>query len=138
MDDNIKSSPLFSVIFKDNSKYLGGNSYFKTKWIGIPNKPIKRIFYLLPTKDYLCLTGEAFFHMVEVTTDLNGKNQGKTILRYVYIMVKKGNEIISYRITLYKEKTSRYHSRDITVRSFDINNEFIRGLNPDGWRPKLK
>ena len=41
-DINIK--PLFIVIFKDNSQFIGGTSYFDTKWLEIPFKPIKRIF----------------------------------------------------------------------------------------------
>lgn len=135
MNNNL---PLFTVIFKDGSIYRGGDNYFDTGWKKIPTKPIKRIFYLIPTNDYLCLTGEKFFHMVEATTDLNGKLKGQNILRYAYIMTKKGNKIISYRITLTPEKSDRYHIGDITIRTFNVNDKFIRGLNPNGWKPKLK
>ncbi|KKL86642.1 hypothetical protein LCGC14_1942680 [marine sediment metagenome] len=99
MDDIKKSSPLFSVIFKDGSHYLGGNNYFDTGWLSIPNKKIKRIFYRLPTGDNLCLEGyEKYFHMMEGTKDWAriGK-KGITILgnkpqvEYVYIMGKKGD-----------------------------------------------
>ena len=128
--------PLFTIIFQDGSNFVGGNNYFETKWLNIPiKKAIKRIFYRLPNNDYLCLSGyDSYFRMSEACKDLTGKNKGKIRLQYDYIMGKKENKITCYRITLYKGKDSRYKIGDITTRIFNINNEFIKGLNPDNWR----
>ena len=66
----MKNIPLYIIIFKDGTNYLGGNNYFNTGWNNMPNKPIKRIFYTLPTGDNICLEGyEKYFHMVEATKD---------------------------------------------------------------------
>ena len=131
-----QKKPLFTVIFKDNSYYEGNDSYFNTGWLGIlPNKSIKRIFYKLPNDDYICLNDyDKFFHMVEATNDLNGKQKGKTIIRYAYIMGKKEDKVTCYRITLHEGKDSRYKIGDITIRNFNINDKFIKGLNGDSWR----
>jgi len=128
--------PLFTVIFKDESHFVGGDSQFETKWMNIPiKKPIKRIFYRLPSNDYLCLEGyDKYFRMSEALKDLNGIQKGKVRLQYDYILAKKGNEIRSYRITLSNNKDGRYKAKDITTRIFDINDKFIKGLNPDIWR----
>lgn len=131
-DINIK--PLFTIIFKDGSHFIGGNSYFETKWLEIPLKPIKRIFYKLPMNDYICLEGEKYFHMVEALKDITGKEKGIVKLQYAYIMKKEGNKVISYRITLFNKSEDRYRIGDITVREFDINDPKIKGLNPDNWR----
>jgi hypothetical protein len=127
--------PLFTVIFEDGSHFIGGNSYFKTKWLEIPLKKIKRIFYKLPSNDYICLAGyEKYYHMVEATKDLMGKEKGIIKLPYVYIMGEKGNKVRSYRITLLPKDNNRYKMGDVTSRIFDINDKFIQGLNPDNWR----
>ena len=131
-DINIK--PLFIVIFKDGSQFIGGTSYFETKWLEIPFKPIKRIFYRLPTGDYICLEGEKYFRMSEALKDITGKERGIVKLQYDYIMVKRNNKVISYRITLINKDSERYKSGDITIREFNENNDFIKGLNPDNWR----
>lgn len=131
-DINIK--PLFIVIFEDNSQFIGGTSYFETKWLEIPLKPIRRIFYRLPTRDYICLEGEKYFRMSEALKDITGEERGIVKLQYDYIMVKRNNKVISYRITLINKNTERYKSGDITIREFDENDNFIKGLNPDNWR----
>ena len=127
---------LFTIIFNDNSFYEGNSSYFDTGWLGIPpKKSIKRIFYLLPTGDYICLDGyDKYFHMIEATNDLNGKQKGKTIIRYAYIMGKKEDKVTCYRITLHESKDARYKTGDITTRIFNINDKFIKGLNKDNFR----
>ena len=128
--------PLFTIIFKDNSHYVGNTSYFDTGWLGItPNKPIKRIFYKLPNEDCICLDGyEKYFRMSEACKDLNGKQKGKVKIQYDYIMGLKKDEVTCYRITLHEDKDARYKKGDITIRIFNINDKFIKGLNPDNWR----
>jgi len=135
MDDRIKSSPLFSVVFEDGSLFVGGTSYFESKWLEIPNKKIKRIFYRLPNNDYICLGGyEKYFHMIEATQDLTGPLKGKVKLHYAYIMGKLKDKVISYRITLFNNENDKYRIGDITMRIFDINNEKIKKLNSSNWR----
>lgn len=132
---DIKIMPLFNVIFEDGSCFTGGTNYFETKWMEIPNRKIKRIFYRLPDGNHLCLTGyDKYFHMIEATKDLTGKNKGKVKIEYAYIMGKNKTEIISYRITLFNKGNERYRTGDITVRTFDINDERIKKLNPDNWK----
>ena len=131
-DINIK--PLYTVIFEDGSHFIGGTSYFNTKWLEIPLKPIKRIFYKLPTGDYVCLEGEKYFRMSEALKDITGKEKGIVKLQYDYIMVKRNNKVISYRITIHETKDSRYKKGDITFREFSIDDNFIRGLNEENWR----
>ncbi len=137
-----KNQALFSIIFEVGTNYVGGNNYFETKWLEIPNKKIKRIFYKLPTGDYLLLNGfEKYYHMVEVTKDWIKVSKNKVtqlnnnpVLEYAYIMGKKRKKIISYRITLSTRQDAKYKIGDITIREFDTNNEKIRGLNPQGWK----
>ena len=136
------NKPLFIVIFKDGSHFIGGTSHFKTKWLEIPSKPIKHIFYKLPTGDNICLEGyEKYFHMVEATVDwmrVTGKTVEKLtnapVIEYAYIMGKKGNEVTSYRITLIERKSDKFKLGDITVRKFNVNDPKIKGFNIKGWK----
>lgn len=108
----MKNLPLFSIIFEDNTSFVGGNNYFQAKWVNIPKKPIKRIFYRLPLGDYLCLEDyEKYYHVVEATKDWMKIGGGKIeklsnepIIEYAHIMGKQGNKVTSYRITLYNKK----------------------------------
>lgn len=135
MDDTKKSSPIFSIIFNDGSHFTGGTNYFDTKWLEIPNKKIKRIFYKLPTDDYICLDGyDKYFHMVEALKDITGIDRGIIKLQYVYIMGKKNDEVTSYRITLFNDKNDKFRIGDITVRKFNILDSKIKKLNSDNWR----
>ena len=132
----MEKKPLFVVIFEDGKHYTGNTSYLETGWLGIlPNKPIKRIFYRLPDYNYLCLEGyEKYFHMIEATNDLTGRNKGKTVIRYAYIIGKRENKVESYRISLFENKDSKYKIGDIVKREFDLNSKFANGLNLDNWR----
>ena len=131
------NKPLFNVIFKDNTNYLGNKSYYETGWMTIPpNKPIKRIFYLLPTEDYLCLDGYSnYFRMSEAVKVLTGKSKGQNILKYDYIIGIKNNIATSYRITLTNDYSDKFRSNDIVVRDFNMNDKFIKGLNLANFRP---
>lgn len=201
--------PLFIVVFKDGERFVGRTSYFDTGWLDLPLKPIKRIFYKLPNSmDYICLEGyESFFHMIEATKDWVRIGAGKVeklnnkpIIEYAYIMGKRGNKVVSYRIVLSQKRSrvitllldngketkeincglkakfyrkdrwiganylkvkdqisiynydkkeldnfkvidikkrvqmDKYKVGDVTIRSFDINDEQIKKLNPNNWR----
>lgn len=129
------NQPLFTVIFKNMTKYVGKTNYFDTGWNQIPNKPIKTIFYRLPDGNHLVLSGyDNYFHMLEATMDLNGKNKGITKVEYAYIMGRKNGKVKSYRITLLNKKGDKYKAGDITVREFDETHERIKGLNPSNWK----
>lgn len=141
------NKPLFNVIFKDNTNYLGNKSYYETGWLTIPiNKPIKRIFYLLPTEDYICLDGYSnYFRMSEAVKVLTGKSKGQDILKYDYIIGIKKNIATSYRITLTNhgncinplcsEGKGKFKIGDVCVRNFNMDDKFIKGLNLANFRP---
>jgi len=132
-DKNIM--PLFTVIFEDGSSFIGGTDYFETKWLEIPLKKIKRIFYRLPNNDYICLVNkDKYFHMIEALKDIYGGDPGVVKLQYAYIMGQKGDKVVSYRITLFNKENDKFKQGDITVRTFNINDEKIKKLNPDNWR----
>ena len=131
----MKNQALYSVIFEDGSNFQGGNSYFETNWLNIPNKKIKRIFYRLPDGNHLCLREyDNYCHMIEATKNITGKTKGITKIEYAYIMGRKGNKVTSYRITLFNGLNNRYKLGDIIRREFDINDNFVKGLNLEGWK----
>lgn len=143
-----KTHALYSVIFEDNTNFQGGNSYFETKWKDLPNKKIKRIFVRLPGGDFLTLASyDKYFYMVESTKDwarINVKNntsekinQNTPKLEYFYIMGKKDNLIVSYRISLKVSKDGdRYKLGDITKRIYTTDSIKIQqwGLKKDMWK----
>ena len=144
MGDKIerKNHAIFSVIFEDGSTFNGGESYNDTKWMQIPNKKIKTLFYKLPDENYLCLKDyDLYFHMVEATVDwmrmkkgVASKPKNEPCIEYAYIMGKRGNIVTSYRITLIHKQNDRYKIGDIVRREFHIDDKFIKGLNPENWR----
>ena len=139
-----KNQALYSVIFSDETDFKGGDDYFNTKWLDIPDKKIKRIFYRLPGGDYLALAGyEKYYHMIEGLKDWARvskrtgkikKTNGKTQLQYAYIIGKIQDKVVSYRITLFNNSNDRYRIGDITKRIYNVSDENIKGLNPDGWK----
>ena len=137
-----KNQALFSIIFEDGTQFLGGQDYQDTKWMQIPNKKIKTLFYKLPDGNYLCLKDyDLYFHMIEATQDWMKMNRGKQSnnlggprIEYAYIMGKRGDTVTSYRITLFYKDNDRYKIGDIVRRDFNSDDKFIKGLNPDNWR----
>lgn len=122
---------LYHILFKDGSQFDGGTSFFDTKWKEIPNKKIVKIFYRLPGGDYLLLLGyDKYFHMVEATNDLNGKNKGKTQLESVYIMGKLKDKVIIYKIGLRLNKNLGKIEKQIK----NIEDEEIKRLNFQNWK----
>jgi len=120
------NKPLFQIIFNDNS-IMNGGDYEHTKWLNIPNKSIRTLFYLLPTGDYLGLNGyKKYYHFIECTTDLNGKNAGVKQLEYDYILGQDNEFTIVYKINL--------KNKDIKILKYNNTDEFIENLNPEFWR----
>ena len=127
---------LYTVIFQDGSNFQGG-TFSDTKWTEIPNKPIKRIIYNLQTGDKLVLNHyDNYFHMIEATTDFYLpspiipkdvlEKKEITKLEYAYIMGRRNNIVICYKIDL---KTG-----DIERKIFDEEDNFIKKLNENGWK----
>jgi len=130
MKDN---NNLFYVIFENNTCFKGGENYKDTLWKAIPNKPIKRIFYKTPYNDHICLSGyQRYYHIIEATMDLSGKNKGKENIEYAYIMGHKRDKVISYRISLMN------NVGNISCKIFDKESNFIKGLNKQGWKTGIK
>jgi len=122
--------PLYHILFEDGIQYVGGNNFFDTKWKQIPNKKIVKLFYRLPGGDYLLLAGyDKYFHMVEAVKNLNGKNKGKIILENVYLMGKKGDKVVVYKIGLLLNKNLGKIEKQIK----NLEDKEIKGLNPNNW-----
>lgn len=120
---------IFSIVFDDNSVYEGGASYSETKWKDIPtDKKIRSIFYTIPFGDVLCLSGyDSYYHIVEAVTDLNGKNKNVVKIDIVRLLAKKDNSVKIYKFKL-------DDSKKIDIEIKDVNDSFIKSLNPIFWR----
>ena len=122
--------PIYTVIFEDKTIFTGGVDYFTTKWLEIPNKKIKHMFYTLPTHDQLLLAGyEQYYHIVEAIKVINKPSNNVPTILYTYILGKVGNKINSYRM--------KHSTGDISRKLFDINDEWIVKLNPIGWTRRM-
>jgi len=120
---------IFTIIFEDNTSFEGGIDYKNTKWVEIPDKKIKSIFYNIPFGDYLYLIGyEKYHHIVEVTQDLNGQNKDKIIIDNIRLLARKGNKIKIWKFNL----LDKNKLIEIEVKNF--NDNFIQKLNPNFWK----
>ena len=120
---------LYTLLFADGTKYEGGNIQ-ETKWKEIPNKPIKSIFYMLPTGDFLTLTNfKRIYHYVEVTCDLNARTKQPITHQSLNLLIERENKIISYTIDLQKVS--------VDIKVYDLEDAWIKKLNPIGWKRGL-
>ena len=121
---------LFSIVFEDNTTFEGGFDYSDTKWKNIPiNKKIRSLFYRTPFGEYLCLSGyDKYYHMIEATVDLNGKNRGKSKIDCVRLFARKGEKVKVYKFNLLNNIDK------IEVNIKDKEDNFIKKLNPIFWR----
>jgi hypothetical protein len=127
------SKSLFVAVLEDDTTFTGGD-YYNTKWTLLPkDKKIKRLFYTLPDGNHLCLDlYNKYYHFIEGTNDLNGRHSGKVNLEYVYLLGQKDNKIICYKINL--QNRPNKNLGDIERIEYNINDSFIKSLNPVGWR----
>lgn len=117
------TKPLFQIIFDDKTSFFGGD-YKNTKWKDIPNKKIRILTYLLPTQDYLVLQEyEKYYHFIECTQDLTGNKAGIENLEFAYLIAKKENESIIYKINL----------KNSAVEIIRNDNIFLEKLNKNFW-----
>ena len=121
------NTPLFIVLFTDNDIYYGKKDYFNSGWKEIPKKPIKKIFFRIPTGDFLVLSEyEEYGRFTEVTKIVSGQNVGKTQLEYFYVLGKRNEKIIEYKINILTGNTE--------VKIYDEDSQYIQGLNKDIWK----
>jgi hypothetical protein len=116
---------LYHIIFKDGTQYEGGN-ITNTKWLDIPkDKKIDKLFYLLPSGDYLFLHNyDKYYQYIEVTKDLNGDNKGNINIEAIYVLGKRKSEVTIYKVVGDYIETTRCNEND----------EQIIKLNLEGWR----
>ena len=127
------NKPLFTVILEDESVFYGGD-YYKMKWAEIPtNKKIKRLFYTLPDGNSLCLDSyDKYYLFAEGTKNMNGTNIGKVNLEYFYILGKKEDKVVCYKINLFDRPTE--HIGNIERIEYSSDGSFVATLNPNFWR----
>ena len=123
------NTPLFIVLFTDNDIFYGRKTYEDAGWKEIPNKPIKKIFFLLPTGDYIILSDyNSYYFYQEVIKVITGVNAGKMQIQYSHILGKRNDKVVEYKINIL--------SRDIEVKVYDEQSDYIQKLNPIGWTTK--
>ena len=129
----METKALFMAVLEDNIIYVGGKSYEKTLWLELPKKKIKRLFYSLPDGNHLCLElYDRYFHFIEATSDMNGKNKGKVNIEYAYVLGEKDNKVTCYKINL-KERIDK-NIGNIERTDYAKDSEFVQNLNKNGWR----
>ena len=117
---------LYTVIFEDNSVTFGG-TIEEPKWLEIPEKKIRTIFYYLPLGDCLGVSGyDKYYHYIECCEDLNGEKKGIRQLEFANLICKKDQQYKLYKINL---KTGQ-----LEIKLLEENNELIKQLNPIGWK----
>ena len=120
------NTPLFIVLFTDNDTYYGKRTYEDAGWKDIPNKPIKKIFFRVPTGDYLILADyQSYYNYIEVIKVISGDNAGKVQIQYAHILGKRNERVVEYKINVL--------SGDIEVKLHDEQSEYIQKLNSIGW-----
>ena len=121
------NNPLFITMFADKTIYYGRKTYEDSGWKEMPNKPIQKIFFYIPTTDYIGLMGyDKYARIVEATQIVMGENVGQTRLEFVYFLGKRKNRIVQYKMNI--------SSGNITIKEFDETDAYIKSLNPEIWR----
>lgn len=119
-------SKLYHIVFEDNTTISDG-TVEEPKWLDIPNKKIRSIFYSLPSGDMICLSGfKKIYHYVEATTDLSGNEAGKKKIEYAYLIIERNKEYLQYRIN--------HINFGIEVNILSENSQYIKSLNQCGWK----
>ena len=117
---------LYHIVFEDNTS-LSDGTLETPKWLEIPNKKIRSIFYSLPSGDLLCLSGfKRIYHYVEVATDLNGSESGKVKIEFTYLIIERNNKYIQYRINQINV--------GVEINILTKESDYIKKLNPIGWK----
>ena len=118
---------MFLVLYADGTTYYGKKSYADSGWKEMENKPIQKIYFRMPTGDFMVLSDyEKYYQYMEATKILAGEHAGKIQLEYVHILGVRQGKVIEYKI--------RVITGDIKINLFDEQSEYIQKLNPMGWR----
>ena len=117
---------LFQAVFIDGTIFEGGD-YQNTKWMEIPNKKIRTLFYLLPTGDYLGLGGfKRIYQYIEILEDLNGPESGKIKIDFICLIIEKEDNYIQYKIN--------HQTAGVEINILKKDSDYIKKLNPIGWK----
>jgi hypothetical protein len=117
---------LYTIVFDDSSIYKGGDLR-QPKWLEIPDKKIRSIFYQLPLGDNLVLSGyDKYYHYVEVTSDITGEKKGEVQLEFAYSIGKNRKECKLYKINL--------RTGQVEIKILEEKDKEISQLNPIGWK----
>jgi len=115
---------LYTIFFEDGTNFWGGN-IDNTHWLEIPNKPIKKLIYILPSgKKLIYEKYDTYYHFVEATQDIIKKGQKQ--LEYAYLICKQGTKCEVMKIDLRTKK--------IITTILDETDNFIQSLNKIGWK----
>lgn len=118
---------IFTIVFSDDTIFKGGDSYFDTKWMEIPDKKIRTIFYQIPKGDGLVMSGyDKYFHMVEVTKNIIGENKETVNLEFVYLLGKINSKVYGYKMDF---KTGNLERIELLEKD-----KWIQELNPIIWK----
>jgi hypothetical protein len=121
------NNPLFIVMFEDKTVYYGKKTYEDSGWKECPNKPIQKIFFCMPTVDYIGLMGyDKYARFVEAVQIVMGEDAGKQRCEFVYFLGKRKNRIVQYKMNIV--------SGNIIINEFDETDTYIKSLNPEIWR----
>ena len=117
---------LYTLIFVDNTIFDGGDLK-TTKWMEVPDKLIRSMFYFLPSGDMLGISNfKRIYHYVEVAYDLMGDKKGILQVEYTHLFIEKKDKILHYKIG--QRKTN------ISLEILDKEDKIIKELNPIGWK----
>jgi len=117
---------LFTVIFESGESFSGGD-LDNTKWLDIPEKKIRSLFYRLPTGDYLCLASyDKYCQYLEACVDLSGVEKGKTRIEFIYLLGRIDNLVRVYKIDLKKQIVS--------ITNTNMEDNFVKKINSIGWK----
>lgn len=117
---------LFTLVFSDNSTFIGGDLK-NTKWMAIPDKSIRSIFYSLPSGDILCLANfKRIYHYIEATEDIMGDQRGIVNLEFAHLLIERENKILHYKIDLKKY--------NVSWEILDKEDKYVTSLNSVGWK----
>jgi len=117
---------LYKIEFADGEKFEGG-TIESPDWLNIPDKSIKKLIYKLPNgRKIECTDYSAYYHFVEVRQDIMNGIKGKIQKEYAYLITKNGTNCEIIKINL--------KTKEIIQSILDENNEWIRQLNPAGWK----
>ena len=121
------NNPLFIVMFNDKTIYYGKKVYEDSGWKEMPNQPIQKVFFYIPTMDYLGMMGyDKYARFVEAVQIVTGEHAGERKFEFVYFLGKRRNRITQYKMNI--------ETGNIIINEFDETDKYIKSLNPEIWR----